>query len=283
MPLKHSTETWLVFFLGCAIVLTGIACAILQVMTAPALAWGILFVIALAYPLALYPLFRERRADYLFRTLHFLPAGMLLLWLFLQILGLILPSLMIVGSWFVWGWSLPVVLLAFFALFWFCVSVIRQRRQRSLFLGGLLLFLLIFALSGERFQWSEQIASVLNGSTSSAGSGVIIAGTVSSSSVSNLAPSANEDEEKWRAALRRQERRRERLLALEDQPLTVSGAIEGVLISGGHSSQIAVLPVRPGVGNPPHLPSSGFGMELFVPSVIAAYCTTLHRRAKRRA
>ncbi|UPA22160.1 hypothetical protein K8942_03805 [Candidatus Peribacteria bacterium] len=282
MPLKHSTETWLVFFLGCAVLVTGIACAILQMMSAPALAWGILFVLTIAYPLSLYPLFRERRADYAFRMLHFLPAGILLLWLFLQIVGFVLPSLLILSAIFVWGWSLPIVILAFAALFWFCFSVIRQRRQRSLLLGGLLLLLLVFGLSGERFQWPEQIASIFNGSSSSTGSGMIIAGNISSSSVSNLDPSLDENEEKWRAALRRQERRKERLLALENEPMTVSGALEGVLISGGSSSQIAMIPTKPGIKNPPHLPSSGPDIGVFLLIMIAVYSALLHHRAKLR-
>jgi len=283
MPLKHSTETWLVFFLGCAVLLTGIVCAVLQMMSAPALAWGLLFVLAIAYPLSLYPLFRERRADYAFRMLHFLPAAILLLWLFLQIVGFVLPSLLILSALFVWGWSLPIVLLAFVALLWFCFSVIRQRRQRSLMLGGLLVLLLVFALSGERFRWPEQIASVLNGTTSSTGSGVIIAGNISSSSVSNLAPSTDENEEKWRAALRRQERRKERLIALENEPFTVSGALEGVLLSGGSSSQIAIAPSKPGTGNPPHLPSSGPDIGVFLIIMIAGYSALLHHRAKQRS
>ncbi len=109
----------------------------------------------------------------------------------------------------------------------------------------------------------------------------MIAGPVSSESSSNLNPSTDENEEKWRAELRRLERRKERLALLQNQPHSVSGAKDGVVITGSQSSQVSAIPTKP-VTNPPHLPSSGFGMELFVPSILAAYTATLHRRAKKR-
>ncbi len=282
MPLKHSTETWLVFLLGAVIALTGVACALLQGLSNPSLPWAIFFAISIAYPLSLYPLFRERRADYTFRLLHFVPAAMLLVWLLLRFLGFALPALTVFSKGFVWGWSLPVVTLGFLAVLWFCLAVLRQRRQRSMALLALFLPFVILAAAGEQMQWPQQLAALLGGSQSSSGSGTIIAGPISSESSSNLSPSLNENEEKWRAELRRLERRKERLAALENQPSSVNGAKDGVIITGSQSSQVAAIPTKP-VQNPPHLPSSGFGMEVFVPLAMAGYCATLHRRAKRRA
>lgn len=257
MPLKHSTETWLVILLGGAVALTGVLCAFLQRLPNPSLLWAVFFAISVAYPLSLYPLFRDRRADYSFRLLHFMPAAMLLLWLLLRFAGFVLPVLATFSRGFVWGWSLSVVIPGFVALLWFCITVIRQRRQRSIFLMTLLVPFLVLALSGEHVEWSQRFSS------------------------SNLSPSSSVTEEKWRAELRRLERRRERLTLLERQPRSVTGARDGVLITGSQSSQVAMLPSKP-VQDPPHLPSSGFGMEIFVPSMIAAYCATVHRRAKRR-
>ncbi|KKW38624.1 MAG: hypothetical protein UY85_C0027G0001 [Candidatus Peribacteria bacterium GW2011_GWB1_54_5] len=74
MPLKHTTETLLVFLLGTATVVTGI---IIPSLTAPDMGiapWAIVFVLAIAYPLALSGLFRRNRADYAFRLLHWMPA-----------------------------------------------------------------------------------------------------------------------------------------------------------------------------------------------------------------
>src|SRR5438552_2256650 len=87
MPLKHSTETTLIVILAIVTMLTGVACAVLPPPTAQPIPWAILFVATIAYPLALEPFFRQRRADYAFRLLHLAPALMLILWLALTLLA----------------------------------------------------------------------------------------------------------------------------------------------------------------------------------------------------
>lgn len=281
MPLKHSTETWLVGFLALAIVIAGIACAVLPSPAQAPLAWLILFGLSIAYPLSLYPLFRDRRADYEFRILHFLPAAILFVWLILQLLSAYIPSISGLMHAYVWGWSLPAVAGSFVALVWFCLHVIRQRQPRLSFLALLFIPFLLLGIVGENFQWPEQIASVWNGSTSSTGSGTIIAGPISSATSSNLEPSSDPAEEALRMALRRQERRKERLLRLGEEPQSVHGALDGVAITAGNSSQIATAVPN---GTPPHLPSSGMnGIEMILISFVAIYCALLHERARRRA
>ncbi len=279
MPLKHSTETWLVVFLGIAIMVAGIACAVLPALTYAPLLWAILFALSIAYPLSLYPLFKERRADYEFRMLHFVPAGMLVLWLLLQLLTLAIPAVAILTSFFVWGWSLPLVILSFAALTWFCLHVIRQRQQRLTFLAVALALFLGIAIAGETFKWPEQIASILSGSSSSTSSVPVIAGADSSAGSSNLGKSDDPSEEKLRVTLRRMERRKERLAELADDPLVVRGAIDGVLMASSQGSVIAAVPSKT---TPPHLTSSGMETQAFILAVIALYCGLLHQRAKNR-
>ncbi len=285
MPLKHSTETWLVALLGVAIVLAGVACAILPSPVHAPLLWILLFAVSLAYPLSLYPLFQARRADYEFRVLHFLPALILFVWLILELLLSYIPSIGGLMSAYRWGWSLPAVLGSLAALVWYCLHVIRQRAARLRFLALLFVPFVILGILGENFQWPEQLASVLSGSSSSivTGSGTtIIAGTVSSETSSNLNPSSDPDEEKLRMALRRQERRKARLLEMQNEPVAVHGAKDGIAMIGRYSSLIAAN-IPGGTNPPPHLPSSGIGgVEAVALMFVAAYCAILHERARRR-
>ncbi len=284
MPLKHATETLLVVLLGFAIILAGIACAVLPPPARAPLAWILVFAASVAYPLSLYPLLKKRRADYSFRALHFLPAGILLVWLCLQLLSSYTPSLGGLMLAFIWGWSLPVVAGSLVALVWFCLHVIRQRRVRLLYLSALFVPFLAIAVVGENFQWPEQIASVLSGSASSktAGSGTVVATIIPSEQSSNLARSSDETEEAYRAELRRMERRKARLAELQNQPSSFHGATDGVLLGASVSSApiAATIPGRPKI--PPHLPSSGPNIEVLFLLMIAGYCAVLHQRARLR-
>jgi hypothetical protein len=285
MPLKHSTETMLVVFLGIAIMLAGIACAVLPSPLHAPLAWTLVFIASIVYPLSLYPLLKKRRADYEFRALHFVPAGILLIWLVLQLLSAYLPLLSHVTQAYVWGWSLPVVAAALVALVWFCLHVIRQRKVRLLYLAALFVPFFAVAMVGEQFQWPEQIASVLSGSASSVavtGSGIVVS-SVTSEGSSNLGHSSDETEEAYRASLRRMARRNARLAALGQQPVSIHGATDGVLLSSSASSTQIAATTPTGPKTPPHLPSSGLGMDALLLTFIAAYCAVLHERARRRA
>lgn len=181
MPLKHSTETTLVAVLGVAMVLAGIAVAVLSLVTSPWLLWIAAFFISLAYPLILYPHFRERRADYEFRILHFAPALFLLVWLVLTVLAGSVPFLAFLRGWLTFAWALPLVTLGFLLLAWFSVHVIRQWPRR---LGALALIFTpfaILAIFGQKLDWNTQLASLLEtGTGSSVSSRPIAANTASS-------------------------------------------------------------------------------------------------------
>lgn len=181
MPLKHSTETTLVAVLGVAMVLAGIVVAVLSLVTSPWLLWIAAFFISLAYPLILYPHFRERRADYEFRLLHFAPALFLLVWLLLTVLAPVVPFLGVARAILAFGWALPLVLLGFLLLAWFCLHVLRQWPRRIGALALIFVPFLFLGLMADRMQWNTQMASLLEtGSGSSVSSRPIAVGSASS-------------------------------------------------------------------------------------------------------
>ena len=180
MPLKHSTETTLVAVLGVAMVLAGIVVAVLSLVTSPWLLWIAAFFVSLAYPLVLYPHFRERRADYEFRLLHFAPALFLLAWLLLTVLSPVAPFLGALRALLTFGWALPLVLVGFLLLAWFCLHVIRQWPRRLGSLAFIFVPFLFLGLFADRLDWNTRMASLLEtGTGSSVSSRPIAAGTAS--------------------------------------------------------------------------------------------------------
>lgn len=200
MPLKHSTETTLVAVLGVAMILAGIVIAVLSLVASPWLLWIAAFFISLAYPLILYPHFRERRADYEFRLLHFAPALFLLAWLVLTILGGSVPFVASLRDVVMFAWALPLVGVGFLLLAWFSMRVIRQWSRRVGTLALLFVPFVTLALFGHRLEWNAQMAALLEtgtGSTTSsrpvaaksASSGIAIVGAgISSASVGVVTP-----------------------------------------------------------------------------------------------
>lgn len=184
MPLKHQTETALVAVLGAAMALAGIVIAVLSWLTSPWLLWIAAFFISLAYPLILYPHFRERRADYEFRLLHFAPAIFLLVWMALTILSSVVPGLFLVRAFLTFAWALPLVVIGFALLAWFCLNVLRQWPKRLASLAAILLPFALLGLFGQQFEWNKQIAAVIDSST---GSGSVSGPVVASSTRSGIA------------------------------------------------------------------------------------------------
>ena len=92
MPLKHDLETWLIVLIGLMIALAGAVAAFLPPISVSILPWAIAFLLSIAYPLALYPMLRNRRADYEFRSLQFVPALILAVWLIVELLATYKPS-----------------------------------------------------------------------------------------------------------------------------------------------------------------------------------------------
>jgi MFS family permease len=179
MPLKHQTETALVVLLGAAMALAGIVIAVLSWVSSPWLLWIAAFFIAVAYPLILYPHFRERRADYEFRLLHFAPALFLLVWMALTILSSVVPGLFLVRAFLTFAWALPLVIIGFALLAWFCLNVLRQWPKRLVSLAAILLPFALLGLFGQRFEWNRHIASVIDSPT---GSGSVSSGPIAAAS-----------------------------------------------------------------------------------------------------
>lgn len=276
MPLKHGTETRLIALLACMIALAGAAVAFLPPLSVSVWPWIAAFIVSVLYPVALYPLFKENRADYEFRLLHFVPMLMLLAWLVFDLAASFRPSLQSLQEAFTWGWSLPIVAAAFALLLLFCLKVMRQRGSRIWMLVLLLAPFLLLSQLSERNEWDKDLAMML-WQDEETGSGLIAGGGNSS----NLGPSADPAEERWRMQLRRMERRRQRLENGDaaSSASSVRGAVDSaVIIASG-------IPDKPKVGSNsgmPHLPSSGFGVEGLVVTMLAGYCTALHRKSAMR-
>lgn len=218
MPLKHRTETFLVVLLAIVVMITGLLIATLPPLPNGLIPWAIVFVATLAYPIILYPLFRADRADYEFRTLHWVPAMMVFVWLLLQIAAMLVTPLGILEKVYTWAWLLPVVSLAILAILLFCTKVIRQWTKR------IFLILLVFVPFATLALWSSsgphietELANTLWGNTW--GSSIIAAtqplvdrfgfgstssmqessgGADSSNSVIAFDSSSDPNEQKWR-------------------------------------------------------------------------------------
>jgi len=266
MPLKHTTETLLIILLAAVLVLTGFVLSILPPLSVSILPWTAAFIVSLLYPLALYPMFKERRADYEFRVFHIAPAALLLIWLVLDLLSSAFPFFAFLLSWFTWGWALPIIFLLFLLLAWFCFKVLRQWIGRLIMIGLIFLPFLLLGVLNEQFDWSRSIGLSLWEKTAT-GSGTIVADTNSS----------NED---WREILRRASQNRSSasspssLIAAAVSSSSKSSLPIGGAVSGGSSSR--------GIP-PPHLPHSGGEMEAIAVLFAAAYCAVLQKRAMRGA
>ncbi|MDO8468306.1 MAG: hypothetical protein Q7S29_00930 [Candidatus Peribacter sp.] len=290
MPLKHATETFLVFLLGVVILLTGLLLPTLPDLPAGAVPWAILFALSVLYPLSLFALFRRRRADHAFRLLHWFPALMLLLWLAIEVVALELPRALLAIGWYTWGWTLPAVTVAFILLLSYCLQVVRRRVTRVMllllafipFVGGAL-------ASQQTTHWDRQLASALWGGdwlTQLEGKtilGVRLAGRLPTQQ--NLSASSDAGEESWREKLRQAEQRRRE--AREQRLAGSSSLSASSLIARVASSQSSMRsitdPASSAKSKPTKLPSSGPEMGAFVFLMLAGYTSVLHGRAKKRS
>lgn len=268
----------MVVILGIFIVLAGAAAAFLPPVTVSVWPWAIAFIIALAYPLVLYPMLKERRADYEFRALHFAPALMLLVWVALDLLSTFRPQWQVLQSLYTWGWALGVVAAAFILLVLFCLRVIRQRWSRLGMLAMVFLAFLGVSQISEQKNWDSELAMVLWDGEST-GSGSIAGG-----SSSNLSPSTDSQEEQWREQLRQMERRRQQIANGTGAVVSSksSSSASSVIIAAANSSHSAATGTGT-VSPPPRLTSSGFGIETLGVLMAAGYCSVLHRKSMKRA
>jgi len=290
MPLKHTTETFFVFLLGVVILSTGLLLSTLPDLPAGAVPWGILFIIAVLYPLSLHFLYRRRRADHAFRLLHWFPALMLLVWLMIELVALEKSRILLVRDWYTWGWTLPAVTVAFILLIAYCLQVIRRRVPRILLLLIAFIPFVGGALASERStHWDQELASVLwGGDWLKSLEGKEILGFKMMARLptqQNLNSSSDSQEEQWREKLRTaEERRRE----ARQQLLARSSAQS----SAGLIALMPTLPdpkvntgaeLRETKTKPKKLPSSGPELAVFVLAMLAGYTGVLHDRARRRS
>ncbi len=274
MPLKHHTETVLIGVLCVLTALTGVVVSSLPILPLGLIPWGIVFLLTLLYPFALYPLLRRHRADYEFRALHFAPAIIAGAWFLLQAATLKAPALLKFHSWFTWGHTFFPVVLTLVLLALFSLHVIRRWIPRLAVIGviGALFFgLAAYTESGGRLD--DTLASTLWSSDrwQTAINGTIIAGRpVPAGSGKNLAASENAEEEAWRARLR----------AVESNTGALSSSSQR---SSGASSYSSSSTPPEVAAKPGRLPSSGAGAEAFLPLFFAGYFGIVHTRAAKRA
>lgn len=284
MPLKHSTETLLVVVLGVLLVVTGAVLDMLPSLPEGTVLWGVAWAGSVAYPLLLYPTLKERRADNSFRALHFVPMGMLILWLILEIASFYRPEVAFVNGWYTWGWSVLVVTIGFIALFGFSWQVLRQRNLRVAILTVLFVPFVVLAVGGEVTPVRSLVADGLSRVA-------LVANVLKLSPLDdeeirkdekNLVASADHEEESWRMRLRRMERRQDRIEVTSSsrstEPPSIREPQKDVLITRD-------APVAYGdkVEPPPDLASSGFmgGVDILGVMMIAGYCGMVHRRLRR--
>lgn len=265
MPLKHDSETWLVFLLGLLTVLAGIVCVFLPPVSVALWPWVIVFFMSLVYPFALYPYLKERRADNPFRVLHFAPAAVFLLWLFADLAAGFSSHLATIQQLLTWHGGILPVAAALLLLALFCLSVIRQRVIRLLLIGGLLAAVVLFGFYNNKYQWDTTIAAHLWGQ-----SGALLLAETSTMS----GASASEAETRWRDQLRLMEERRRAIEegrgsgAIASRP-PVQGSRSGAIIASNRTI-------------PPHLPYAGPTADVLIFLTMSGFTTALHRRTMQR-
>ncbi len=250
-------------------VVTGVLVSVLPPLPGGWLPWGVLFVVTMAYPLALYAYLRRNRAEYTFRLLHFLPAGIATLWLILELLVQRFPRAGSVLLGFLWGHAAVPVLIGLMLLALFCLNVIRRRVLRLAGLAALTALFAAFVVLSQDRGWGTQLAMVMGGPSAPAASSA-------QSSGKNLAPSSVPAEEEWRQKLRDVENKS----SASSRPSSSVAAVaaSSAIVRSSASSRPAIVASKP----PNRLPTSGFGAEAVATLFVAGYCGVVHRRAKKR-
>lgn len=304
MPLKHRTETLLITLLTIAILLTGFLAASLPALPMGIVPWALLFIVSLAYPLLLHPLFKKDRADYEFRWLHWIPSFILIGWLIFQILALVIPATAILSAMYSWAWLLPAISLSMLLILLFCSKVIRQWLKRTVIVLALFIPFMSLALlssSGPHYEqnvqaalwqgdWGQKIqtgtsnliaaitdSDSSNNAASSLNNSEAIKGSVSSASAINIANSSDPSEEKWRSFLRD-------YLSGNSSSSTsdITGSIDTDTTQNSSSnSSVHTVVIGQNSSVPTTLPASGLGWFAIIVALIAGYCSTLHRRQLR--
>ena len=291
MPLKHKTESRLIVLLGAIIAVTGIVTALLPAIPAGTVPWAIAFAVSILYPVVLYPLLRRRRADNEFRLLHWLPAGMLLVWLALSLIGFYKEDFDFLATGYVWAWTLPLVTIGFFLLIAFCLHVIRCRVSRITLLAIIFIAYAVGALMNQQTdldfdkkiiafvgdqQWVQWIAER---GEKKAEEKEITTKRIPIADNRNLEPSEDPAEESWRSSLRAVAERENTEFVPNDVIIAddTSNTLPPELEPDGSGAYMRAVATTPR-----HLPDSGFGLGAIAMAMMAGYCGTLHKRARKR-
>ncbi|MDP7247562.1 MAG: hypothetical protein QF741_02980 [Candidatus Peribacteraceae bacterium] len=291
MPLKHATETVLVFVLGLVIAIFGVLAATLPPLPQGGLPWVVLLAIAVLYPLSLTHLFKKNRADYAFRWLHWFPVLILLLWLIIEIVAKVYEPARSVQAYYQWGWSFGLVAIGILGIMIFCLRVIRRRLPRTLLLLAVFVPFAVLAFAGEgQRNWNGVLASALWDASlwNDIQQGISGTGSVEvafdDKEAKNLSTSENPAEEAWRERLREFERRRQEIAqqANEEKPAEPVPAPEPAPEPEPATKTGTGTEYREAKTEPVALPSSGAGVGLIAMTMISGYCGLVHRRAKRR-
>lgn len=147
--------------LAIMICLMGFLAALLPHLPGGLSAWGILLAVSVVYPIVLQPTLRVNRADYEFRLLHWFPAGILLLWAFLEVTAPRVKFLHILQLGFFYLWSLPIVVLGICFLMLFAAHVIRRSTVRVTLLSLLLATFVTGAVAAEIRDWNPRFQTML--------------------------------------------------------------------------------------------------------------------------
>ncbi len=161
MPLKHLTETAYLILLGLVICAFGFFTSLLPAIPEGMGYWAILLTVAVLYPLIFSGTFRTNRADYEFRLLHWFPAGMLILWLILQLIAPHYRPAYILQLGFFFLWSLPLVALGISFIILFAVHVIRRSVVRIWVLSILLVLFCVGAVAAEAQRWNPRLQAAI--------------------------------------------------------------------------------------------------------------------------
>src|SRR3989344_2764931 len=320
MPLKHRTETRLVIVLGLAMALAGFVMAVLPPLPAGFIPWAGAFIVTLVYPLLLYPLFRRDRADYVFRLLHWVPAGMLLLWLLLQMVSRYWPASLPVLAWYTWGFGFVPVALGILALINYCLDVVRQRVPRVPVLFLVWVLFAFGALRGSAMGESTErwlaamfmqqppiIADNSGSSASDVSQSSFSSKPIISSSLKTMSSSPKPASSSVRSSSRPSEVATASAISSKPRASAKSGASEAAveassseerlsfwqwIIGSGDdqgdddaaatSSRPTSVSLRSVSSRPSALPDSGFGWGAIALTLCGLYTATLHRKTKQR-
>ncbi len=283
MPLKHSTETALIVVLAIAIATVGIVLSLLPDLPQGLYYWLALFIATGLYPLVLTPVFRENRADYEFRLLHWVPAAMTALWAILQVVGLFIDGTSDLMGWFRFLWCLPLVGIGFLLLIIFCNAVLRRRQLRiSLLILAFILFA-GFATVASSKRWNERLQAYLTHEDvhvplddASVSSGEVIAMASSSSSRASQVVGRSSSSVRTSSSARTSSSSKMSSSSRSSSSSKQGGAI-------GKNVKDLPKPKPPVKADPaPKLPKSGPETAAGVIAILGLYCGVLQVRVIKR-